>query len=613
MAPGTSPGERLISDDTTPSRALSQLQFNDDSTTVALHADPEIVTEGRSFSPSSSPRDTAASSPLDEGLRTPSSTQYLGLSSEGSCLLHHIFLGDPPPPPLDRELLAASRSESRSNSSAPERSTFALQIPPPPKLFLRSNAFTSAGDHLFQSSLKALTCDNPSYYHNILKACNLGISEFNEALHAYFDFPGLCRPFIPENAFWQDFHADRCGYSLLTAIACCGIPFTNVNNKWNKQRLLATMFRKELMQTMTATSRTSPMRLDELEAMALMVDFEYGSAPKTVDPSWKLFITHDALVLKVLQSRNRGPKPTDPSELFTQADERFTLLYWEVYCLDAFHSLNHQAISLIPDNALALCQDHLRYGIQSYFDAVLGLSIIARRIATTLCNRTAKATGIAYEDITMLHEQLYHWRNDSLPSELRGSIDTGDESIAETRSYRGSTPIPASRVICLRRAILRALEIKCYLQIDACVEKFGLEDGSAIYAEIITAKCLEVVLEARNLAKSIQEQPRGDLDSKEKPLIDCAPSILRNICADLCCWVCSHGKQPSESYEPHHPDLYSESPEDPVRASIEGFQIKRKANYVATANQFRNSVAAASSHRKTEQMVGHLDDMIANL
>lgn len=92
-------------------------------------------------------------------------------------------------------------------------------------------------------------------------------------------------------------------------------------------------------------------------------------------------MTHDALVLKTLQSRNRGHGGTDPSSLFTQADERFTLLYWEVYCQDAFQSLNHKAISLISDKALALGQDPLRYGVQGYLDAVLSLSIIARQIA----------------------------------------------------------------------------------------------------------------------------------------------------------------------------------------------------------------------------------------
>lgn len=97
-------------------------------------------------------------------------------------------------------------------------------------------------------------------------------------------------------------------------------------------------------------------------------------------------------------------------------------------------------------------------------------------------------------------------------------------------------------MIRLQRAILRALETKCYLRIDGCVVQFGLKDGKLFHAEIIAANCLEVVLEALNLPESIKEQPPGDTDSKEKRLIDCAPSILRNICADLCCWVCSRGK-----------------------------------------------------------------------
>ncbi|KAJ5335813.1 uncharacterized protein N7506_005749 [Penicillium brevicompactum] len=361
---------------------------------------------------------------------------------EGSFLLQNIFLGDLPLRSPDRDLLAVSRSEPRSHSPAPETSTSTIG---PPEFFIRSDAFRSAGHHLFQSGLEGMGCGNSSFYDNLLKACNLCMREFNEALHAYFDFPALCRPFIPEDAFWQDFHADRCGYSLLTAIACCGIPFTKVENKWNKQRLLAGMFRKELMKTMTATPHNRPIRLDELEAMALMVDSEYGNTRKTADPLWNLFMTHDALVLKTLQSRNRGPRGTDSSALFTQADERFTLLYWEVYCLDAFQSLNHKAISLIPDNALALDQNPLRYGVQSYLDAILSLSMVARQIARKLCNTTVKTTGIAYEDITMLHEQLFRWRNHSLPSELRVSIDAEDEFIAETLTRRGGDSDPSQQ------------------------------------------------------------------------------------------------------------------------------------------------------------------------
>ncbi|KAJ5249558.1 hypothetical protein N7524_011874 [Penicillium chrysogenum] len=144
------------------------------------------------------------------------------------------------------------------------------------------------------------------------------------------------------------------------------------------------------------------------------------------------------------------------------------------------------------------------------------------------------------------------------------------------------------------------------VQIDGCVVQFGLEDGNAFHAEIIAAKCLEVVLEALNLAESIKEQHPGDTDSKEKPLIDCAPSILRTICADLCCWVCSRGKRPLESYEPSCPGLRSVSPGEALRVSSEDFQIQRKADYVAIANRLRDSVAAASSHRETGQMVASM-------
>ena len=287
----------------------------------------------------------------------------------------------------------------------------------------------------------------------------------------------LCRPLIPEDAFWQDFYADRCGQVLLLAIAYHGILFTEAEDKEKKQLRLAAMFRTALMKTMTAEARTSPVRLDDLEGMALMIDFKSDDPHKPMDRFWDLFMTHDALVLRALQARNRGPRDMDPSALLARADERFTLLYWDVFSLDAFRCLDHKSISLLSDHALAWADNTLRYEAGSYVEAIFSLSMIARRIVEKLCNATARACGVSYEDITLLHEQLCHWRSKILPLELQRPIDKDNEFPIEDLDIRKSTPIPAGREVPLQRAVLWALEIHCHLHIDNCVVQYRLKMG----------------------------------------------------------------------------------------------------------------------------------------
>lgn len=77
-------------------------------------------------------------------------------------------------------------------------------------------------------------------------------------------------------------------------------------------------------------------------------------------------------------------------------------------------------MSLLPDNVSAWADDFLQYEAGSYLEAVFSLSMVARRIVEKLCNTTAKATGVAYENINLLHEQLYYWRNNLLPRSCKG-------------------------------------------------------------------------------------------------------------------------------------------------------------------------------------------------
>lgn len=135
------------------------------------------------------------------------------------------------------------------------------------------------------------------------------------------------------------------------------------------------------------------------------------------------------------------------------------------------------------------------------------------------------------------------------------------------------------------------------MQIDDCVAKYGLKNGNSIQEEIIGVKSLEVVLGAVNLATAIKEHRPGDLYSKERPLVDIAPSILRDICASACGWICSRGTKPSKILSPQ----------------LSNIQRQRRDDYAEIAKMLRDTIAAASSHTDTKQMLGHLDDRIVSL
>lgn len=218
------------------------------------------------------------------------------------------------------------------------------------------------------------------FFMDLFMMPGFDLKDFLDSLYAWFDFPGLCYPFIPEEPFWQDYKAIRCSPALLLAIVCRGIPYTAATDKWEKQQLLAVSCMKELMRARTNGSSTNIMRLDDLEAMALVIDFKYDDRYAGFNQSWKLFMTYDYLMLMTLQSRNRGSNESDPSAILAYADERFALLYWYVYSLDSFKCLDCKSISLIPDNALDLVRNYSGYQTEGYLDAILSLATIARRI-----------------------------------------------------------------------------------------------------------------------------------------------------------------------------------------------------------------------------------------
>lgn len=317
--------------------------------------------------------------------------------------------------------------------------------------------------------------------HVLYRECGLSIEDYVESLHAYFDFPGLHCQFIPEESFWEDFREERCSPALLFAIACRGIPYTSAEKKWDKQQRLAVSCLKGLPKADINEAPTNTMRVDDLEAMALMLEFEYETLNTASLPSSGHFMTHDALILRALQSRNRILARFDPSAALAHADERFELLYWHVYVLDSFRCLRclrYQSMSLIPDDSvLCLANVLLEREVETYPDAMLTLGIIVRQIANIFLQARMTTKGINLADVSRIYEKLAHWRNHILPSSLRSPVEREVESPAQTRFIRGSTPIPASRQNAVYRAVLWALEISCYLQVEQLISCVGWKEN----------------------------------------------------------------------------------------------------------------------------------------
>lgn len=57
-----------------------------------------------------------------------------------------------------------------------------------------------------------------------------------------------------------------------------------------------------------------------------------------------------------------------------------------------------------------------------------------------------------------------------------------------------------------------------------------------------------IALEAVDLANVVRQRRPGKQDAEdteERPLVDIAPYVLRDVCASVCNWVCFHDEDPS--------------------------------------------------------------------
>jgi hypothetical protein len=431
---------------------------------------------------------------------------------------------------------------------------------------------------------------------------------FTAALYSYFNFAAPHLPILFEDAFWQDYHASRCSQTLVYAIACRGMPFTAAANKWDLQQRLACKFREAFLDARSTASDDGTIRLDDLEALALMINFEYEDAgsPPLHSNLGRLFLKHESLVLMTLQSRihDRDSTDSNSSAMLARAGERRVLLYWHVYGLDAFHCLDHKQISHIPDNDTHSNESLPQHETKDYFDAILALAIIARKTIQTLCSAVAKRRGVEPNDVHILYEQLYHWKNNGCPRHLRRHKDSAGKLI--TSDPEGSNASVMEKHTQLRRAVLWVLEINCSLQIECCVSDYGIQDGRSLEAEVTAIRVEYESVRALNdmidICRWMKQHEIRDRENKRHSLIDLAP-VLRNICAGMCFWSCQRGigfcrcGLPSLLQQSH------------LRGHTSGGGDKKRHinTYAESAQLLRDAVATATSHKDTAQVLERLD------
>ncbi|KAJ3453136.1 hypothetical protein MRS44_018791 [Fusarium solani] len=430
---------------------------------------------------------------------------------------------------------------------------------------------------------------------------------FDNALHAYFDIAASSMPILFEDSFWEDYRSGRCSRALSSAVACRGVPFipTDLDN-WDLQQRLARQFQDAIFETHNSPNHGGSVRLDDLEALALMVGFEYDASYGQPLQSHlaKLFLGHDSLVMMTLQSEIQCHHVASSSErlMFSKANDRRTLLFWHVYGLDAFHTLNRKTSSRIRDDDAEIAEDLSLNKTEGYLDTMLSLAMVARKIAQSLCYGSTRRLGIKLKDLDGLYADLQNWRA-GCPAHLQIRAGVKADPLSGASDPRTN----------LRRAALRCLELNCYLQIDDCVSKFGLREQSTLDGEIAALRIESETLRAAHGVVEIAQWAKQTMlqgnSGTSYSLIDAAPQMLRNICAGTCFWMCLRGQGPPRLHSPflkHSADPKQRGDDDRGGSS----DNRHVRNHLDAAQSLREAVAAASSHQDTAGRLAQLDGQI---
>ncbi|KAI0106480.1 hypothetical protein GGR51DRAFT_517847 [Nemania sp. FL0031] len=178
--------------------------------------------------------------------------------------------------------------------------------------------------------------NNPVATENPYGFLNFELDTLGAAIDAYFTFASLALPVLSREGFMIDYKCHLSSPALVYAVACRGCPFIQTPGKWTIQQQLASRFRETFLQAQSTTPGKNVVRLDDLEALALMVDFEYESSECFTSPLQSqlqnLLLTHDSLVVMTLQYRiDTRLQEAGEYTTLSRATQRQTLLFWYVY------------------------------------------------------------------------------------------------------------------------------------------------------------------------------------------------------------------------------------------------------------------------------------------
>ncbi|KAI1131190.1 hypothetical protein F5Y10DRAFT_234015 [Nemania abortiva] len=421
-----------------------------------------------------------------------------------------------------------------------------------------------------------------------------------------------------------DYKGRLSSHALVYAVACRGCPFIQTEEKWTLQQRLASRFRETFLQAQSITSGQNVVRLDDLEALALMVDFEYESSGGFTSPLQSqlqsLLLTHDSLVVMTLQYRIeiRIAAATGGYTTLSRATQRQTVLFWYVYGWDAFFSLDRGVASRIRDEDIDLSGKPHEHENRSYFDAILSLAGIGRKMARSLCGPVARRKGASYQDIESLYRQLEEWHTNICPPALQIQPSSHAGSQLEGTIALGTE---MEQFLPLHKAIATLLELNCFMQIEACVSQYGIEDRSSLMGQIVdmrvkyeTLQAAYKVVEVARWIEKLTISQRTSTSVITHYMADLAPGVIRNICAGASTWISGRAR---EIFHPKSHGLLNPVPGKPDYVfgdgDIAGLPKERAKSWIESLSALRDIAATATSHRDTEHLIKRLDQQRGSL
>ncbi|KAI0459973.1 hypothetical protein F5B21DRAFT_204611 [Xylaria acuta] len=444
------------------------------------------------------------------------------------------------------------------------------------------------------------------------------------AIESYFSFTSLALPILSKDGFMTDYKGRRSSIALVCAVACRGCPFIQSTEKWALQQRFASCFREAFLQARSSTVGQDVVRLDDLEALTLMVDFEYETAGSFATPLQSqlqnLLLTNDSLVLMTLQYRIETcpVAETGVPTTLSRAAQRQTILFWYVYGWDAFCCLDRKMASRVRDEDIDLSVRPLGYDESlSYFDAILGLATIARKMARALCGPAKRRRGVKHHDIENLYKQLEEWRTNICPSALKIQYSN---HVSPRRERTLSLDTDIKDFLPLHKAVVALLELSCFMQVEACVSEYGIEDRESLSGQIVEVRVqyesLQAAYKIVEVARWIEEltiSERMITSTRTYVMADLAPVIIRNICAGASNWLSLKAQETFHSTAKEGSKLTVGGPDHEFSDKTDTRLLKERGSWLESLTTLRNIVATATSHRDTECMIERLDQQLEPL